>query len=117
MLSSPDPNDLHLSTRVSTQGPPATSFRDQASDLQDHLRSVWQRKWLILFVVLAAGAATYVLAERHHAAALRNKQYTTSTEVYIEVATPASLVSAGATTPTPPAPPDGQQMSDMAALF
>jgi non-specific protein-tyrosine kinase len=101
---------------MSTQGPPVGSFGDQAPDVQDHLRSVWKRKWLILFVTVAAAAITYVLVAHRHASQ-RSRTYTTSTEVYIEAANPAQLINVPGTQSGNELPPDGQQMSDIATLF
>lgn len=98
---------------MSQQDPPVSAFRERAPDVRDYVRPIWQRKWLILAIVVLATAGTYLLASRQRTADERNKQFAASTEVYIQVANPADLVNANGAA----VPPDGQQMSDIATLF
>lgn len=102
-----------MSTSMNQEGPSPAAVREQALDLRDYLRPIWRRKWLILAIVALATAGTYVLASRQRSAAERTKHYTSSTEVYIEVADPVQLIGSSGV----PNPPDGQQMSDLATLF
>lgn len=81
--------------------------------MRDYVRPVWRRKWLILAIVVLATAGTYALASRRHSTAARITQYTSSTQVYIEVADPVEQIGSTGV----PNPPDGQQMSDLATLF
>jgi Mrp family chromosome partitioning ATPase len=97
---------------MSEQAPPTIAIKEETVDLRDYLRPVWRRKWLILAIVVIAAGGTYFLASRQGSGA-QTKQYATSTDVYIEVADPVSLIGASAT----PTPPDGQQMSDLSTLF
>src|SRR5260370_38056609 len=49
-----------------------------STDLQDYLRPIWSRKWMILLIVVAATAATYYYYSR------QPKVYQASTVVYLQ---------------------------------
>jgi capsular polysaccharide biosynthesis protein len=100
---------------MSQPGPAASASTEQTLDLRDYIAPVWQRKWLILLLVVLAAGGAYALATRQRSADLKHRVYEASTQVYIEVASPTELIGSGPGAAA--TPPDGQQMSDLATLF
>ena len=45
---------------MSQPGPPASASTEQTLDLRDYIAPVWQRKWLILVLVVLAAGGAYV---------------------------------------------------------
>ena len=100
---------------MSQPGPPASASTEQTLDLRDYIAPVWQRRWLILILVVLAAGGAYFLAARQRSADLKHRVYQASTQVYIDVANPTQLIGSSAVSAPPP--PNGQQMSDIATLF
>lgn len=84
------------------------SNQPEELDLRSYVRPVWRRKWIVLAIVVVATAATYFIASR------RPKEYTSSTDLYVQVADPtlnlgSSIGSPGIVT--------SQQLGDVAQLI
>ncbi|MGD0196617.1 MAG: P-loop NTPase [Solirubrobacteraceae bacterium] len=92
---------------------PGSQARDEAVDLREYLRPIWQRKWLVLAIIVIAAGGAAAIGKLHRATPGPN-QYTVTSEIYFDVADPTSMV--GISVPAAQ-PPTQQQMGDQAQLF
>jgi polysaccharide biosynthesis transport protein len=89
----------------------AASSDEAVLDVSTYLRPIWRRRWLIIAIVVIAAAGAYLVGSHHR------KLYTTSADVYIVVADPATPVLVIQTPGFGAVPPDGQQMTDITVLI
>src|ERR671936_299029 len=52
---------------------------NETTDLRDYFRPLWTHKWLVLFIVVIATAATYLYTNP------KPRKYKTSTSLYLQV--------------------------------
>ena len=79
------------------------------TDLREYFRPIWRRKWIILAILVVAGAASYYFSSRE------TKKYTASTQIYVQVADP-TLQSISSTSQTNNGP-SGDQLGDIIHLI
>jgi non-specific protein-tyrosine kinase len=90
---------------------------DDTLDLREYLRPIWNRKWLILLVVLLGAGGAYALG-KHNAAKRVKVSYYSQSQVNIEVYDPTSLVGNSQINPNyGTSQPDSEQMQTLASLF
>jgi len=89
--------------------------KEESIDLREYVRPVWQRKWLILAIVIIAGGGAFAFGKFHHSAPAA-RRYVSHSQVYIETADPASAVGPDSGSSTID-PPDGQEVGDQATLL
>jgi succinoglycan biosynthesis transport protein ExoP len=61
----------------------------ETADLRDYLRPIWQRKWLILFVLAAVTAGTYLYYEN------KPNQYRSSAKIFVEASSVDRILFGG----------------------